>query len=186
MSRRRWFQFHLSTLVLLTLVAGGLMWLNFRPRERWVVVPPAFLNGFTDDFESLETQFEGQEETDYGWPMTCCTARSNYHNFAPTAPLPELTAQQRKEHGQLPDKDEYDLEYLRAVAPSLMDRVRFETVLRDEEQANRTWSCTWEWKPVALNLLVAGALLIGTGLTCEFVTRRRMKAKERQSGEISA
>lgn len=37
MCRRCWFQFHLSTLVLLVLSAGGLMWLNFRPREFWVV-----------------------------------------------------------------------------------------------------------------------------------------------------
>src|SRR5262245_3611696 len=33
MTKRRWFQFHLSTAIILMFVAGGLMWANFRTAE---------------------------------------------------------------------------------------------------------------------------------------------------------
>ena len=34
--KRRWFQFHLSTAIVLMFVAGGLLWLNMRPPTQWL------------------------------------------------------------------------------------------------------------------------------------------------------
>lgn len=58
---RRFFQIHLSTALMLMLVAGGFMYLNWRPR-------PAIVNTISGD-EEAEIVPTSSKGAVYGWPM---------------------------------------------------------------------------------------------------------------------
>lgn len=180
MCRRRWFQFHLSTLVLLTLSAGGLMWLNFRPREHWVVYRYELPGGdSTIEVWGRQpgTAFVASSDSRYGWPLTCCTESHDLSKWI-SAPSQEMTLQQMRELDALPSRVEYDLEELWAAAPSVTDRIVFEAELSREERGKRKWYYAWAWEHLALDLLVAVALLVVLALSCELFTRRRAEAKD--------
>jgi hypothetical protein len=61
--KRRWFQFHLSTLVLLTLVASCLLWLNVRVDPATVVQLPYVPPGSDVMFSPPEGPADAR-----GWP----------------------------------------------------------------------------------------------------------------------
>jgi hypothetical protein len=183
MFRRRWFRFHLSTLVLLMFMAGGLMWLNFRPRQKWVayrVELPLWDGSIEIWGRRPSAVFQAQRVNRYGWPLTCCTESHDIHEFTEAESSYDLTPQQVKELEQLPMDLECDLEYLRNAAPSLMDRVSFELELDGDKRTKRKHYYVWDgsWKPFAVNLLVAVKILMVVGLCCEWVAHRRAKAKD--------
>jgi hypothetical protein len=61
---RRWFQLHLSTVVVLTLVAGGLVGLNVTPRESKIYVRQSVLQ--IEEWQS--TNPNPLIVSSYGWP----------------------------------------------------------------------------------------------------------------------
>lgn len=97
-----------------------------------------------------------------------------------------MTPQQASELDALPNKIEYDLDELRAAAPSLVGRIDFEVELSREDRGRRNWFRAWTWKSLAVDLLVYGALLIALGLGCEVITRRWTAAKESATSRPSA
>jgi hypothetical protein len=64
--RKRWFQIHLSTIVVLTISAGGLLGLNIRPSQRELTVDDLFL---PPNPESPKLVYARQ-----GWPFTFWSA----------------------------------------------------------------------------------------------------------------
>jgi len=56
--KRRWFQIHLSTAVVLMFVAGGLLWANMMPRWRYMD------QGFSEPYFFNDG---------YGWPFHLST-----------------------------------------------------------------------------------------------------------------
>lgn len=65
--KRPWFQFHLSTAIILMFVAAGLLWLNLNPPggERWL---PGFYVGLLEP---------GYWSVARGWPYTCWNMYGN-------------------------------------------------------------------------------------------------------------
>lgn len=68
--KRRWFQVHLSTALLLTFAAGGLMWLNFNIRKSTIDLPKEDQDqgqmGWGRGHWFLEDRFIYREQN--GWP----------------------------------------------------------------------------------------------------------------------
>jgi hypothetical protein len=64
--KRRWFQFHLSTMVLLSVTAGGVLWANIVDRNRRVV-PTSVIHEYEG---GPEIPIEYGEFSERGWPMS--------------------------------------------------------------------------------------------------------------------
>jgi len=83
--KRRWFQFHLSTLVILTIVLGGLTVLNLTPRDtqfRSRLVPLDFKqNPLSSFMEAPPGTLCTYYYRTYGWPWPCLLAEEDYPRF---------------------------------------------------------------------------------------------------------
>ena len=69
-SKRRWLQLHLSTCILMTLVAGVLVGLNLSPRHE------QYYKGWVEWTERLS----------YGWPFTACQQTVYFSDSEPAPP----------------------------------------------------------------------------------------------------
>ena len=57
--KRPWFQYHLSTAVILMFVAGGLLWMNMTPYQNYLY----------------------RNDTIYGWPLACYVQTRDYLDY---------------------------------------------------------------------------------------------------------
>ena len=72
--KRRWFQIHLSTAIVMMFVAGGIMWPNLIPRHRaWYNPMPDGMDGEGYDWSKYHQEFQHAMERDelwvIGWPI---------------------------------------------------------------------------------------------------------------------
>jgi len=67
--RRRFFQIHLSTAIVLSFVAGGLLWANSSPKH---FHNPSYYPAELAEVESLAIVAAKPMRLDYGWPLVAC------------------------------------------------------------------------------------------------------------------
>src|SRR5438445_5917 len=92
MSKRRWFQFHLSTAVVLMFVAGGLMWANTRVDDSTVV-------STWSDPATGSTGLSVWVRRYAGWP--CALQTETFGNNYPQSELDQMGIRNQQELSDL-------------------------------------------------------------------------------------
>jgi hypothetical protein len=170
--RRPWFQFHLSTAMILMFVAAGLLWANMRVRVRSVVLPDTQWFGGKAERGPF-TGFRGHRFCRFGWP---CDIRETwmYRKDIVVYDWLKMTAQQLAEYRALPEADVWKLDVFLKHAPSLADRIAWPD---GAPPAQITDGGRWNYSGLILNAFIALAILLVTASVLEWRIRRQDAAR---------
>ena len=156
-ARPRWLQIHLSTIVVVTLIAGVLVGLNALPKKRAEV---HLLHTMSDSPGSYTVKSD--RYISYGWPWSFYSDEpsAKFGSFSYSRNM-TLDSQQMIEWNML-KRDTIDYGDLCRLAPSLSNVVTFSTPHFE-----------WNVEAVTADIVVAIGILIATAIACERSASRK-------------
>jgi hypothetical protein len=159
--KRRWFQIHLSTAIVMLLAAAFLVWLNFRPRLGHL--EPIFSSGFP-----VKTHIG---EIEYGFPLTAATRDTEFYAIEVWAWITKGKESITDTTKGLNDNlnDCYDVMYF--------DKQGWAFALRRDPRSDWTFQYSWRNSSIGLNVLCNVGLTVFMAMFCEYLIRRREARK---------
>jgi hypothetical protein len=151
--KRRWFQIHLSTAIVLMFVASGMLWLQFLPTAR------------LDAWVQLSRGTMTEHTILYGWPQSCRQHEVNISpksQFSPSSDAEMIVATKSHSAEIKFSPDEIDNETKQWIPA---DWVR--------TQGAEIWLA----RGIIVNALTCLAVMFGIGSIMEFSIRRREARK---------
>ena len=190
-NKRRWFQIHLSTSIVMLVVAGGILYLNMRPTStdivKWktiadvdehivnlpIKLPPSANVGKKSMF------FDRQQTTRFGWPFASkqvLWTNSTARRFELTqAEYETLRGSTKYVENRFTIEMTWD-EFITEVSKMRKSQAVDES-LAMAGSASITSPGTWNLDSLIYNVLIALGMVVAFAMACEWSIRRREARK---------